>query len=207
VRRLLPLLVLLAACKEPTGEAVFAGAGCAACHRVGAVGGDTGPDLSLVGLRRSPDWLDAWLRDPGAVRADATMPRPRLEDGDRRAVVEYLAGLKAAPPWSLPAPPAEAGKVLYLKAGCVACHGPAGRGGIPNRNAKGGRTPSLAETVPTFTDEELARKLLEGAAPLKEEPEGPEPSAMPAWKGVLTEEQLSAVRAYLKTLGRPGEEW
>jgi len=49
------------------GEKIFWGKGsCGACHRVGAKGVDVGPDLSLVGRRRSVSYLRASVVTPDA---------------------------------------------------------------------------------------------------------------------------------------------
>lgn len=53
------------------GEAVYASAGCSACHMIGGVGGNIGPDLSRIGMQRGPANLKARLIDPGA-----NLPKP-----------------------------------------------------------------------------------------------------------------------------------
>jgi hypothetical protein len=63
--------LLLAACGKPKdpvarGKAYFVGLGCITCHRVGdRGGGQAGPDLTFVGYRKSPEWMDLWR--PGEV--------------------------------------------------------------------------------------------------------------------------------------------
>ncbi|MBI5201902.1 MAG: c-type cytochrome, partial [Elusimicrobia bacterium] len=90
-------LALAAAFAAEPGRAVFDAAGCGACHKIDGRGGNTGPDLSLVGFRRSAEWLRLWLRDPRAWKPDTHMPNLRLQPGDLNAIVEYLATLKTAP--------------------------------------------------------------------------------------------------------------
>ncbi|TBR21061.1 c-type cytochrome [bacterium] len=207
------LSVLLAAAPASAGgRALFDASGCGACHAVGGKGGNSGPDLSFVGFRRSASWLDGWLRDPHAVKAATLMPRPGLSDGDRRGLVEYLASLQGADapsgarPWDAPglaADPVARGKVLYAKAGCVACHGPAGAGGQPNAGAKGGLIPALTSVAETYTPDELAEKVRRGSR-LEAA------SSMPAWGEKLDDSEVRAVAAYLLTLGagKPrGEQW
>ena len=77
------------------GEAVFAWAGCAACH--GPRGGRAEPladQRPLVGIDRkwSPRALDAFLKNPLAVRPGGRMPAVPLKDQDRRHVVAALLG-------------------------------------------------------------------------------------------------------------------
>lgn len=208
------LAVYPAAALEP-GRALFDASGCRACHAVAGRGGNAGPDLSFVGLRRERAWLDAWLKEPRALKPDTLMTHPGLSKGDRRGLVEYLSGLRGLPPGSRPwdAPGlsgAARGKVLYVKAGCVACHGPAGAGGHPNAGAKGGRVPALAGVSETFSAGELVEKVRRGSRPEKADPAGPEPAVvMPAWDGTLDESELAAVAEYLLGLGgaKKGEQW
>lgn len=53
------------------GEAVYASAGCAACHMIDGAGGDIGPELSRIGSERGSANLKARLIDPGA-----NLPKP-----------------------------------------------------------------------------------------------------------------------------------
>lgn len=227
VRRLLPLLLLLAACSRPTapaganaGKAYFKQVGCLSCHRVGAEGSVTGPDLTFVGLRHSAEWLDLWMKDPPAWKPDTLMPNPRLPPDARKAVVDYLAGLKGqdAPKgrraWDDPSlkDPVARGRVIYARAGCVACHGLGGRGGYPNNNVKGGVIPALLKVSEGYNKKELVEKIRRGVPrPLKDDPKGPEPLvSMPAWGGVLDEAELDAVASYLLSLSPSvagGEGW
>src|SRR4051812_49365152 len=91
---LLPLAC--AKSKEPaSGEAYYKALNCRVCHRIGQEGaGRGGPDLTMVGFRKTPAWLDRWLKDPQGWKPDTLMPNPRLSDKAREALVEYLAGLK-----------------------------------------------------------------------------------------------------------------
>lgn len=219
MRRALALVVAAlaaapAAAAEPS-RALFDASGCRACHAVGGRGGNAGPDLSFVGLRRDRVWLDAWLKEPRALKPDTLMTHPGLSEGDRRGLVEFLSGLRGLPPgsraWDVPGlAPAVRGKVLYAKAGCVACHGPAGTGGHPNAGAKGGRIPALAGVSETFSAGELVEKIRRGSRPEKADPAGPEPAVvMPAWGSALDESELAAVAEYLLSLGgaKKGEQW
>lgn len=216
VRRTLPLLLLLAACSRgpsPTGpqagKAYFRQVGCASCHRVGNEGSATGPDLTFVGFRHKPEWLALFIADPQAWKPDTLMPNTRLPPQARTAIVDYLAGLKGqdAPKgrraWddlSLKDPIAR-GRVLYARAGCVACHGVGGRGGYPNNNVKGGEIPGLLKVAEGYSKAELVDRIRRGVVPEKADPSGPEPLiVMPAWGSVLDESELDAVASYLLSL-------
>jgi mono/diheme cytochrome c family protein len=89
--------------KEPTkepreGEILFRSAGCLACHTVGKYGKNEhygGGDLSGIGRKRSTDWLNTWLADPGKLNSDHRMPVFKLSSAERRRLVLYLSSLRA----------------------------------------------------------------------------------------------------------------
>lgn len=214
---LLAALVFLAACggKPPAskGEALFQALNCRACHRVGELGSRSGgPDLTTVGFRHSRDWIDAFLKDPQAWKPGTLMPNPRLSDDARRELAGYLAGLKGQDwkerPWnaaSLKSDPIKRGRVLYAKAGCIACHGRGGMGGYPNNNVAGGKITGLTHVRDSFTPDELAKKIRSGVKPQKADPKGPEPSVfMPPWGEFFSDEEISAAAAYLLALKPEG---
>lgn len=213
------VVFLAAACGKPSGQggpadagqAYFKALNCRVCHRIGAEGGLGGPDLTMVGARRSKEFLDTFLKDPQAWKPGTLMPNPRLSDPARAALVGYLSGLKGQPwggskPWkdaSLKTP-VERGHVLFARAGCIACHGRGGTGGQPNNNVAGGQIPALDKVASTYTKEELVRKITRGSIPAKKDPAGPEPLVrMPAWGETLSAEEISDVADYVLTL-KPG---
>ncbi|MDX6768360.1 MAG: c-type cytochrome [Elusimicrobiota bacterium] len=222
MRRLLPLLLLTAACSQgpaPTGpdagKAYFKQVGCLSCHRVGGEGSATGPDLTFVGFRHSEEWLALWMKDPQAWKPDTLMPNTRLPDSARAAIVGWMAGLKGqdAPPgrraWDDPSllkDPVARGRVIYARAGCVACHGLGGKGGYPNNNAKGGVIPGLLKVSEGYNKAELVKKIRLGVPrPEKADPAGAAPLVgMPAWGGVLDDAELDAVASYLLSLSPAG---
>lgn len=214
------LLATLCSCKPSPpapgseGRAYYQALNCRACHRIGEEGSRAGgPDLSFAGLRQSREWLDLWLRDPRAWKKGTLMPNPRLSDKARGALADYLASLKGEAyareaPWekaALKADPVKRGRLIYSRAGCIACHGRGGSGGYPNNNVPGNRIPGLNNVSATFTPEELRRKITQGVKPEKADPSGPEPLVrMPAWGSALDPDELDALIAYLLTL-RPSD--
>lgn len=194
------------------GKAYFVQAGCAACHRVGGVGNAVGPDLTFVGFRHSPQWLDLWIKDPQAWKPGTLMPNKRLSPAARASIVAYLAEQqgqewpKGSRPWDGLSDPAARGRLIYLRAGCVGCHGQGGAGGYPNNNVAGGKIPALSNAAETFTRAELVAKIRNGVpAPVKADPKGPDPLVwMPSWGKVLDDAELDAVAAYLQSL-KPGD--
>jgi len=211
---LLILAAALAACsmQPPTGpvagKAYFTQVGCASCHRVGGAGSAVGPDLTFVGFRHSPQWLDLFLKDPQAWKPGTLMPNKQLSPAARAAIVSYLAELKGqdwakgARPWDGVADAAERGRLIYLRAGCVACHGQGGVGGYPNNNVAGGKIPALANVSQTFTKTELVAKIKRGVpSPVKADASGPAPLvSMPSWGQVLDDSEVDAVATYLLAL-------
>lgn len=92
------------------------------------------PDLTQIAQRIEPRWIDDFLRQPTDLRPamEETMPRLRLSDADRRAIVRFFAAAASvADPYATPpSPPPTAGdpariargRELFLTRGCTACH-------------------------------------------------------------------------------------
>lgn len=222
-KSLLLAALLSAACNQtaPTGpaagKAFFVQAGCASCHKVGDLGSAVGPDLTLIGLRQSAEWLDLFIKDPQAWKKDTLMPNRRISDEARKAIVDYLAGLKGqdwpkgARPWDAPSlikDPVARGRVIYSRAGCVGCHGIDGAGGYPNNNVKGGLVPPLLKAAEGFSKAELVAKIKKGVPrSQKDDEKGPEPMIrMPAWGDILDDAELSALADYLLSLAPEGKD-
>jgi mono/diheme cytochrome c family protein len=119
-------------------------------------------------------------------------------------LVSYIrAGLPSVAdtqPVSVPAGQgaAVAGAALYVRYGCVNCHGPNGLGGVPNPLSPDKTIPPLSgqgfrHDFPT--DQAIAAVIRSGSvigrAPIV---------SMPHWGGILSNTQISQLTAYLKTL-------
>lgn len=220
-RPALAAVLFLAACApsgpstpESKGRGVYAVYDCKRCHRVGAEGGDTGPDLTFVGFRKSPEFLALWLRDPKAWQPNTLMPDFKLNDEARGQLAAYLGTLQGqgyrgpgGAPWDkLPAD--KRGAEIYRRAGCVTCHGEGGKGGYVNLNAVGGKVPAVEKAREGFSRDELVKRIADGVAhPVKADPAGPEPLLkMPAWKNALTPDEIAAVADYVLSLAPPSKE-
>ena len=90
------------------------------------------------------------------------------------------------------------GAALYLRYGCVNCHGPNGLGGVPNPLSPDKTIPSLSggDFRGEFnTDAKIAAVIRSGSvigrAPIV---------SMPHWGGILADQQIAQLIAYLKTL-------
>jgi len=179
-----------------------------------------GPDLTMVGFRKTPEWIDLWLKDPVSWKKDTVMPRFYFKDDVRSALVAYLSSLKGQSwnnqiPWNNPdllADPVKRGEMIFNRAGCAACHGKAGKGGYPNNNTVGGKIPTLTLVADGYSQAELKEKIRKGVPkPAKNDPNGAEPMVyMPAWGQVLKEDEMDALVQYLYSL-RPNvpkaEQW
>jgi cbb3-type cytochrome oxidase cytochrome c subunit len=86
------------------GQALYGRLGCNSCHRamgVGEIG--VAPVLDGEGTRRSLEWLQAYLRDPGALvqgtAHDGSLGPDfrQLTPEEREALAAFLIGLKANP--------------------------------------------------------------------------------------------------------------
>ncbi len=128
--------------KKEHGRFLFEEHACIKCHAAGkddamakTLVERKGPNLTEIGRRAYPGWIDAWLKDPKAHRPQTTMPKLFSDDAlgaeQRYAVTAYLASLSSPlpgykPSTLLPKPERESidrGGKLYITAGCAACHG------------------------------------------------------------------------------------
>lgn len=216
------LALVLAACApkdqtpEQKGKGIYFAYNCRQCHTIGGEGGRVGPDLSYVGFRKTPEFLDVWLRDPKAWREQTAMPNFEFNEPSRKALVAYLSTLRGqayAPdkhPWrakELDGDPVRRGEVIFNTVGCVTCHGPKGEGGYRNNNVVGGMITALKYAADGFTKQEIVDTLTRGKSPLKKDPAGPDPLIkMPSWKDVLTVSEMEAVADYLFSLKPPDED-
>jgi mono/diheme cytochrome c family protein len=216
---LLLSIVVLAACQRSSdpvarGQAYFNGLGCIKCHSMGSEGVNWGPDLTLIGFRKSKEWLDLWLKDPHQWRKETVMPAFNLRDDARADLVAYLSEQKGQAweksggrPWNTAEAKAldnvHRGELLFNKAGCVACHAQGGKGGYPNNNVVGGQIPSLIKVAEGYTKDELKAKIRNGVNPDSADPSQPAPMVvMPKWGDMLQDDELEAVAEYLISLGK-----
>lgn len=125
---------------------------CTACHTPGKTETDTaghgllvpkaGPDLQAVSNRVQHEWLKKYLQQPARMKPGTTMPDvlAGLPEGERASAIEALvaflarqtkpfpeikaSGASAVPQqfWTLG--DVDAGRKLYHRIGCVACHEP-----------------------------------------------------------------------------------
>lgn len=194
------------------GRRLFQQKSCIACHAVGSQGGKIGPALDDVGLRRSPEWMIQHFRDPQTVSPATVMPRFGFTETEARALTDFLLHLRDQKvALSLPSlmSPVERGREVYRKYGCAGCHGPEGKGGVPNPNAKTAeQVPGLTYVADGYTKDELKTRILKGQReiPSLEAKRPPPPLYMPAWGATIKDAELDDLVAYLISLKPKGEE-
>jgi mono/diheme cytochrome c family protein len=119
-------------------------------------------------------------------------------------LVAYLrAGLPAvggasAPPVPTDQGPAVQGAALYVAYGCINCHGPNGLGGVPNPQAPDKAIPPLSGAAffrEFNTDKKIVDVIRSGSVLGR-----PPIVSMPHWGGILSDPQLKALVAYIRTL-------
>ena len=97
-----------------------------------------------------------------------------------------------------PKQPYMPGAALYVRYGCINCHGPNGLGGVPNPLSEDKTIPPLSgrDFRGKFdTDAKIAAVIRSGSVIGR----GPIVS-MPHWGGILSDQQIAELTAYLKTL-------
>jgi mono/diheme cytochrome c family protein len=106
-------------------------------------------------------------------------------------VPEEFAGL--ANPYTGDPDAIAEGEILY-QANCSSCHGFTGEGDGPASAGLDPKPKNLAENQPNLSDSYLYWRIFEGG--LME----PFNSLMPGWKGLLSEERIWQVIAFLRTM-------
>jgi mono/diheme cytochrome c family protein len=184
---------------------------CAQCHGEQGRGGISPdvPALTGVAKQLTPSELRSIIDHGLGESSNPTKPympvwggvvsKTQVDD-----LIAYLrAGLPAVPTAQAPAVPkgqgaAVEGSALYTAYGCVNCHGPNGLGGVPNPEAPDHTIPPLSgqDFRKEFnTDAKIMAVIRSGSvigrAPIV---------SMPHWGGIIPDERLRALVAYLKTL-------
>jgi ubiquinol-cytochrome c reductase cytochrome c subunit len=180
---------------------------CAWCHGASAEGTPRAPDLKAD--TRGPADVDFVLRtrrmplrkpdDPMRRGAATTV----YSDGDRRAIVSYLAGLGQAGP-AIPTlaanpPPLAHGAELYL-ANCAACHSSTGIGGTLSA-AQRSSTGLAAAATETFAPPVTSSSPIEVAEAIRVGP-----GTMPVFgPKTLSAADVASIAAYVQYLRRPSD--
>lgn len=122
-----------AAADPAAGASLYGESFCASCHSVqnaagNLVGGNIGPELTNVGSKVNPAWLQAWLRSPRVYDPGTAMPQYRWTDQQLKLLTGFLvnktdsdllANVHLAPATR---EQIAHGKVLVTEYGCAVCH-------------------------------------------------------------------------------------
>jgi len=188
--------------------ATFACAQCHGDHGRGGVSPDV-PALTTVAASLTPAQLRTIIDHGLGESANPQKPympvwRGVVSQHQVSDLIAYLrAGLPAVPtaePVTVPTNQgaAVAGAALYVRYGCINCHGPNGLGGVPNPQSPDKTIPPLSGAAfrsQFNTDQKIIDVIRSGSvigkAPIV---------SMPHWGGIIPPAQLAALVAYLKTL-------
>jgi cbb3-type cytochrome c oxidase subunit III len=197
--------------KVAAGAHDFTQFACAQCHGVRGRGGVSMevPALAQIGRELTVAQLKVIINHGLGESANPTKPYMPVwgEVISARQVSDLVAYIRAglpAVPGTAPPPlitaqgPAVEGAFLYQRYGCINCHGPNGRGGVPNPQSPDKAIPPLsgADFFHEFnTDKKIVDVIRSGSvigrAPIV---------SMPHWGGIIPDQQLRALVAYIKTL-------
>jgi mono/diheme cytochrome c family protein len=193
------------------GGHLFVQFACASCHGEQGQGGVSAdvPALTGIGNSLSVAQLSQIINHGLGESANPQKPYmpvwgPVISTSQVNDLVEYLqAGLpkvQYADPISIPTDQglAVAGAALYVRYGCINCHGPSGLGGVPNPLSEDKTIPPLSGQdfrTEFNTDQKIKDMIRSGSVIGK-----PPITSMPHWGGILTDYDLNALVAYLKTL-------
>jgi cbb3-type cytochrome oxidase cytochrome c subunit len=93
VSAILAIFILSSLQVVSQGKEIFLSEGCADCHSFKGHGGETAPDLTAVGERRSTLWIMSQIKDPKSHNPDSRMPEfGHLSMFERYAIAHYLKG-------------------------------------------------------------------------------------------------------------------
>ena len=184
---------------------------CAQCHGEQGRGGIAAavPALTSVAQTLTPAELRSIIDHGLGESANPTQPfmpvwGPIISATQVSDLIAYLrAGLPKVPtaePAPIPQGQGDAveGAALYVRYGCINCHGPNGLGGVPNPRSADKTIPPLVG--PDFraefnTDNKILAVIRSGSVIGR-----PPIVSMPHWGGIIPQERLRALVAYLKTL-------
>jgi mono/diheme cytochrome c family protein len=202
---------------SPVSPTVAAGAhtfvqfACVQCHGIGGQGGvdPAVPPLDTIKQSLTVAQLTHIINHGLGVSADPTQPYMPVwgQVMSRTQVSNLVRYIRAGLPSvqyadAVPVPTGQgdavAGAALYVRYGCINCHGPNGLGGVANPLSPDTVIPPLSG--PGFrhdfpTDKAIADVIRSGSvigkAPIV---------SMPHWGGILSDKQIAQLIAYLKTL-------
>jgi cbb3-type cytochrome c oxidase subunit III len=193
------------------GAHTFQTFACAQCHGMNGSGGvnPNVPALTEAAKTLSVAQLHTIINKGLGVSSDPKKPfmpvwGPLMSAQQVNDLVAYIrAGLPDVPgavPVTVPEGQGQAvaGAALYVRYGCINCHGPNGLGGVPNPAAPDKTIPPLsgADFRNEFNTDAKIIDFINTGSVLG----GPALVAMPHWGGIISDPDLASLAAYIKTL-------
>ena len=189
----------------------FVNFACAQCHGIGGQGGVSPdvPALTTIGQTLTFKQLASIIDHGLGESANPTKPYMPVwgEVISRHQVADLVAYIRAGLPSVPGATPVEvpqgqgaavAGAAIYVRYGCINCHGPNALGGVPNPQSPDKSIPPLSGAgfrKQFNTDAKIIAVIRSGSvigrAPIV---------SMPHWGGIIPDQDYAALVAYLKTL-------
>ena len=193
------------------GAHVFNQFACAQCHGPNGGGGISKdvPALKIVGKAMTAAQLRTIIDHGLGESANPTRPYMPvwgqvISARQVTALVSYIhAGLPAVAGATPLAVQTDQGSIvegsqLYVRYGCINCHGPNGLGGVPNPSSPDKSIPPLsgADFFHQFNTDKKINDFIRSGSVLGRAPI----VSMPHWGGILSDSQLQALTDYIKTL-------
>jgi mono/diheme cytochrome c family protein len=197
--------------KVAAGAHDFVQFACAQCHGEQGQGGVSPdvPALTTIGKSLTSQQLRTIIDHGLGASANPSKPYMPVWGAVISAtqvddLVSYLhAGLPSVPtatPQPIPQGQGAAveGAALYVRYGCINCHGPNGLGGVPNPQSPDKTIPPLsgADFRDEFNTDEKIIAMIRSGSVLGKSPI----VSMPHWGGIIPADQLQAITEYIKTL-------
>jgi mono/diheme cytochrome c family protein len=193
------------------GAHLFVQFACSACHGLQGRGGVSKyvPALQPIHKELTVAQLRRIITHGLGESANPTRPYmpvwgPVISKSQVADLVAYIrAGLpkvRYADPVPVPRDQglAVAGAALYVRYGCINCHGPNGLGGVPNPQSPDKAIPPLAgqDFRKEFNTDAKIISIIRTGSVIGKQPI----ASMPHWGGIIPNRNLQALVAYLKTL-------
>jgi len=90
------MFVIINGCEmNSRGAQLFQNGRCKECHTINGKGGSAGPNLSLVGSRRSREYIIEQIKNPKSHNPNTEMPSfSQMPEKDINDLADYLSHLK-----------------------------------------------------------------------------------------------------------------
>ena len=193
------------------GAHTFVQFGCVQCHGPQGGGGvdPAVPALTTAGQSLTVAQLTHIINHGLGASADPKQPYMPVwgEVISKTQVANLVAYIQAGLPAVADTQPvtvptgqgaAVAGAALYVRNGCVNCHGPNGLGGVPNPLSPDKTIPPLSGQGfrHDFPNDKAIADVIRSGSVIGKAPI----VSMPHWGGILSDQQIAELTAYLKTL-------